>query len=73
MLYDDAKEGIIEASSCEVTILDNKGNVIIFGSEASMKYVKPAQLAILIFKTSIATCHEDIVNDNPVNMVEAWE
>jgi hypothetical protein len=73
MVYDDAKDGIIEAASCEVTILDNKGNVVIFGDSISMQYVKPDQLAKLILKTSIALCHSDIVNDYPINVVQPWE
>lgn len=61
-LYDDSHEGIIEASSCEVSITDPKGAIIIFADETSRKYVRPEELAQLIFKTSIARIPTDITD-----------
>lgn len=76
-LYDDVmtKSGVIKASSCEVTITDAKGDVILFGDEISRRYVRPDELAELIFKTSIACMPSDISDFKlpAIRKVEDWE
>lgn len=61
-IYDDMKFEEVEAFNAEVIVTDNKGAVISFDGEQSLKYQYPKDIADILFRASIAKIPTDMHN-----------